>query len=436
MVVRLKSVLLTIAFICLGFPPLSALGRGEAGSADSEFTLAPADRVRMTLVVEYAGADSNTLEAFLDDPTLMSALADVSAPIPTLSVVPRVVREAPSPAQIREAAAENGSLLWMRVVLDELDQSVAVDAQAGAVNDGEVLLRSVYEVPIGPAGVSYRRLWQPLQRELASAFEQMETTALGAVGSGTLRLQTVAGAQVRVDGADEAVAADEAGTLAIDLHAPATYDIELRAPGHYPVTGQFLLTSAGASLSIKPDERSLWLYDVGFENASFPFFDARRRFLGDYLFAQAGATTYVIGFASLADTPETYRPPEGLFTSTSATDLRLGVGSYINGIDAARRFYSSLGVTGRLVHGAGIFALDPAAPLTTHLSFGLEGNPDRRRRLFVEWAPALVISDFPDIVEARFPGVTYLPESWSAVVPAAGYPLALGFVRLGIRWQP
>ncbi len=390
----------------------------------------------MTLVIEYTDDDSDDLTTFFEDPALMTALADIAAPVPSLSVLPRVVPEAPDAAQIRETAAGNGSLLWMKVILDANEQRVSVDAQAGAVNEGEVLLRSVYEVPVGPAGVSYRRLWQPLRRELAETFDTMERAALGAVGSGTLRLQTVPGAQVRVSGEDEAVIADEAGRLSMDLYAPLTYDIALRAPGHYPVAGQFLLTSAGASLSIQPDPRSLWLYDTGLENASFPFFDARRRFLGDYLFAQGGATTYLLGLAPLNQPPAGVSLPRGLLTSTPATDLRLGVGSYVTGIDGARRFYTSLGLTGRLVHGAGIFALDPVAPATVYLSVGLEGNPDNRRRLFAEWAPAFVISDFPDIVETRFPDVTFLPESWQSVVPAAGNPIALGFVRLGIRWQP
>lgn len=433
---RRRTILLATALFCIGLLPLAALGRGEGAQEPVADESLAADRIRMTVAIQFQNAVTTGISPVLLHPALMSSVADLAAAAPDLSISPVVSPEASTPAEVRERAASSDSLLWMRIVLIEGERTVSVEAQAGAVPDGNVLLELSYEVPVGPAGVSYRRLWQPLQRELAESVDRMTRIALGAVGTGRFELRTLPHAQLTVLETDQTALADDTGFLSLELPAPATYTLTLRAREHYPVTGQFLLTSAGTRRSIAPDVRSHWLYDFSMQNMSFPAFDARRRFFGDMLFAHAGFTTYVLGLAPVDRDWDDLNETDGIFSSTPATDLRLGLGSYLSGTHGERRFYASLGATGRLIHGAGMFAFDPVAPATAHLSLGVEGNPDRRSRLFFEWAPALVFTEFPGIVELRFPGVVFLPDDWAAAVPVARHPIALGFVRLGLRWQP
>ncbi len=428
--IALSSLLLLLAV------PLSGLGRTETEIPETDVASLPGDRVRMLLLIEHEAFDPDTPDVVLSRPELLSAVADLSASAPLLSIKPRMTREAVNTVQLREEAASDGALLWMYVRFAAGDRAVSIRAQAGAITSEDSLIDLDYEVAVGPAGISFRRLWQPLQRELSEAYPFMTQTALGAVGNAALNIQTIPGARVWIGDEEEASVADADGELSRSLHAPATYDLLLRAPGYYPVSGQILLTEAGSTISVDPEPRGEWLYDMSLQNMSFPSFDARRRFLGDYLFAQAGFTTYILGFAPVDEPPDGAGDSSGLFSTTPATDLRIGTGLYLTDIDGVRRFYASFGATGRLIHGAGMFAFDPVAPATAHLSLGVEGNPDRRSRLFFEWAPALVFTEFPGIVELRFPGVVFLPDDWATAVPVARYPIALGFFRLGLRWQP
>ncbi|TVQ21333.1 MAG: hypothetical protein EA383_17175 [Spirochaetaceae bacterium] len=430
-----NAVALSLLLLALAVP-LSGLGRGEADVPEADHAFSPADRVRMLLVIEHDSADPDTPDVVLSRPELLSAVADLSASAPLLSVRPRVVRDTVSTVQVREEAASDGALLWMYVRFSAGERSVSVRAQAGAITSGDSLIDLEYEVPVGPAGISYRRLWQPLQRELEDAFDTMTQTALGAVGNAPLHIQTIPGARIWIGDKEEPSVADGDGRLSLALYAPATYDLLLRAPGYYPVSGQILLTDEGSTIAVDTEPRGEWMYDLSLQNMSFPSFDARRRILGDYAFAQAGFTTYILGLASIDEGPENLTGSPGLFTSTPATDIRVGIGSYLTGTDARRRVYTSLGVSGRLIHGAGMFALDPVAPATAQLSLGLEGNPDVRHRLFFEWSPTLIFTDFPAIIEVRFPAVVYLPQRWEVYLPAARFPVSLGIFRLGVRFQP
>lgn len=192
---------------------------------------------------------ADSLVAAIPDAPVSLVLSDYSGPA--------------DPGTLQAIGANAGADVVLLSTVDGTDSELSIDLQAIDSRLGTVLQTAAFADRIDSAyRILFGRFWSDLPAFL-SALPARSTTA---------RLRVIPGgeAEVRIAGVGRLVATP-AAPAEFTLPAPASYEITVYRPDHYPEVTRLLL-EPGSETELRPDSAALprMILDVGLQSIGFP----------------------------------------------------------------------------------------------------------------------------------------------------------------------
>lgn len=435
-----------LAVILLAAVAAAGVARGRAeeiADPTSEVPQVGSFPVPLLMLFNYRGADRGAEEMAALQHSAAAALA-ARRPSARLLSETAAHTDGSGPSDPRSLALARDAVGWLELSVVDDGTATEIEIAGYAVAAPAVVFRHAYREPPGLIGPRLRRAWEPAVDAFDAAFEALVESALAEVRYTAVTVRAVPGTRIAGLGSAPRVMPDS-GELELQLRSPLVYVARARAPLYYPSERLILVLDDPLEITLDQPQRSAYSYEFGLADAAYPSANVMRRIGGDYLFARAGLTTYLLGVVPFIDDRERrFDDEEQLFISEPFSVLGLQLGSYLHPPYGRARLYLAAGGQWRVIHSRGYWGSDPVAPWGVTATLGVENRPSERWRLFIEWQPALYRTEYPEILLDRLPGALHLwggeRDTAQDVVfaddAARAWILAAAAFRLGVRWQP
>lgn len=217
------------------------------------------------------------------------------------------------------------------------------------------------------------------------------------------------------------VVAGPAGIASLRLPESAACTLRAELAGYFPAEHSVFI-DADRELYLPQEPMFPLSLETGFQNAFSPSVAAVVSFIPEVAFLRLGFTTF--GFALALDGTQAVR-------SIPLWNLSLQAGLYFQPVNFPVRFYGGFGPFLRIVQLSGTaFRTDPLSPGGLQAAVGAEVKAGANTRLFIEYAPLLYWSAFPDLLEQSFPA-SQTPAGYIFTPVGA---VSLIDIRFGVRW--
>ncbi len=410
------------AGVSFSFPP-SGQSRRPANPARPSEDNGPALAYprRILLAVEPANASPFTREeALAASKALAGRLKESDRGLEIAEQGP-----APFPQLLEEraqAAREQAARGWLLVELSERSSAPAARVVAYDMLSQKIVADRSFPLTRGHSLMEApRENWEEVASLAAATFPDPAGNKVEVQKAATARLRLRAVPHTRVTGLPGgALDTGDRGVAAVELPIPSSYTLRATAAGYQPSTQTvFLLEEREVTITQRPGAR--WRLDLSFQDAAFPGLDAAFFLVPDWLFVQAGLTTFQIGLAV---------NPDQVFFSYPLLDARLLAGSYLGPEDWGMRPYIAAGAFLRVIYPAGqSLQIDLTAPFGAQVSLGADFTLSPMSRFFLEYLPMVYFTAYPSLLH-QATGTNDQP----GYILFRGGAVSLLNARFGFRW--